>query len=79
MDKLLWTLIGGMLQSKLQSMWINTQGVNFNDMNSIDQFAQSILPGLLKNNPQAKEMIKNNMGTLDEGTKEEVVKIIDNL
>jgi hypothetical protein len=48
-------------------------------MNSINQFAQSILPGLLKNNPQAKEMIKNNMGTLDEGTKEEVVKIIDNL
>ena len=79
MDKLLWTLIGGMLQSKLQSMWINTQGVNFNDMNSINQFAQSILPGLFKNNPQAKEMIKNNMGTLDEGIKEEVVKIIDNL
>ena len=68
-----------MLQNKLQSMGINTQGVNFNDMNSINQFAQSILPGLLKNNPQAKEMIKNNMGTLDEWTKEEVVKIIDNL
>ena len=79
MDKLLWTFLGGMLQNKLQSMGINTQGVNFNDMNSINQFAQSILPGLLKNNPQAKEMIKNNMGTLDEWTKEEVVKIIDNL
>lgn len=68
-----------MLQNKLQSMGINTQWVNFNDMNSINQFAQSILPGLLKNNPQAKEMIKNNMGTLDEGTKEEVVKIIDSI
>lgn len=79
MDKLLWTFLGGMLQNKLQSMGINTQGVNFNDMNSINQFAQSILPGLLKNNPQAKEMIKNNMGTLDEGTKEEVVKIIDSI
>lgn len=79
MDNIVMTLMKGMLQSKLQQLWIPTDWVNFNDMNSINQFAQSILPGLLKNNPQAKEMIKNNIGTLDDATKEEVVKIIDSI
>ena len=58
-------------------MGIDTNGINFNDMNSLNDFAQKILPGLLKGNPQAKEMIKQNMGNLDKETQDEVVKVID--
>lgn len=76
MDKMIGMFLWSMLQNKLQSMWINTQGVNFNDMNSINDFASKILPWMLKNNPQMQEYIKNNV---PQEKKEEVVKIINNL
>lgn len=79
MDNLVFLMMRGMLQSKLQQMGIPTQWVNFNDMNSLNDFAQKILPQLLKDNPQAREMIKNSMGNFDPKQKEEIVKIIDNL
>jgi len=77
MDKLVGMFLGGMLQNKLQQMGIPTQWVNFSDMNSLNDFAQKILPTLLKNNPQAKEMIKQNAQNMDQ--KEEIVKIIDSI
>jgi len=77
MNNILSMFLGGMLQNKLQQMWIPTQWVNFNDMNSLNDFAQKILPTLLKNNPQAKEMIKQNAQTMEQG--EEIVKIIDSI
>jgi hypothetical protein len=78
MDSLVMWMMRGMLQSKLQQMGIPTQWVNFRNFEEVNQFAQQILPQLLKNNPQAKEMIKNNMGDfLSKEQKEEIVKIVD--
>ena len=78
MDNLVMWMMRGMLQSKLQQMGIPTQWVNFRNFEEVNQFAQQILPQLLKNNPQAKEMIKNNMGDfLSQEQKEEIVKIVD--
>lgn len=80
MDNLVFMFMRGMLQSKLQQMWIPTDWVNFRDVNSVNEFAKNLLPQLLKNNPQAKEMIKNNMGDfLSTEQKEEIVKIVDSL
>lgn len=76
MDKMIGMFLWSMLQNKLQQMWINTQGVNFQDMNSINDFASKILPWMLKNNPQMQEYIKNNV---PQEKKEEVVQIINNL
>ena len=76
MDKMIGMFLWSMLQNKLQQMWINTQWVNFQDMNSINDFASKILPWMLKNNPQLQEYIKNNV---PQEKKEEVVKIINNL
>lgn len=78
MDNLVMWMMRGMLQSKLQQMGIPTQWVNFRNFEEVNQFAQQILPQLLKNNPQAKEMIKNNMWDfLSQEQKEEIVKIVD--
>ena len=78
MDSLVMWMMRGMLQSKLQQMGIPTQWVNFRNFEEVNQFAQQILPQLLKNNPQAKEMIKSNMGDfLSQEQKEEIVKIVD--
>lgn len=78
MDSLVMWMMRGMLQSKLQQMGIPTQWVNFRNFEEVNQFAQQILPQLLKNNPQAKQMIKNNMGDfLSKEQKEEIVKIVD--
>lgn len=79
MNNILTSFIWGAIKNKLQSMGISTDGINFNDMNSLNDFAKNILPGLLKDNPQAKEMIKQNMGNLDKETQDEVVKVIDGI
>ena len=75
----LWFIVWWMIKNKLQSMWINTDGVNFNDMNSINQFAQKILPWMIKGNPQMKDFIKQNMGNLNKEQQDEVVKVIDSM
>lgn len=75
----LWFIVWWMIKNKLQSMWINTDGVNFNDMNSINQFAQKILPWMIKGNPQMKDFIKQNIGNLNKEQQDEVVKVIDSM
>lgn len=78
MDNLVFLMMRGMLQSKLQQMGIPTDWVNFRNIDDVNQFAQQLLPKLLKDNPQAKQMIKNNMGDfLSQEQKEEIVKIVD--
>ncbi len=72
MNNLLWMLLQGMLQQK----GIDTTGVNFNDMGSINNFAQKIMSDILKNNPQMKEWIKQNA---PQDKKDEVVQIVDNI
>ena len=34
--------------------------VNFNDMNSLNQFAERIVPMMLKSNPNMKNFVKQN-------------------
>lgn len=80
MDNLVFLMMRGMLQSKLQQMWIPTDWVNFRNVDDVNQFAKTLLPQLLKNNPQAKEMIKSNMWDfLTKEQKEEIVKIVDSI
>lgn len=76
MNNILNSFIWGAIKNRLQSMGIPTDGINFNDMNSINQFAQKIMPDLLKNNPQMKEWIKQNAPSEN---KDEVVQIVDNI
>lgn len=76
MDNIISIFLWSMLQNKLQSMGINTQGVNFNDMNSLNEFAKKIMPDILKNNPQMKEWIKQNAPAEN---KDEVVQVVDNI
>ena len=80
MDNLVFFMMRGMLQSKLQQMGIPTDWVNFRNVDDVNQFAKTLLPQLLKNNPQAKEMIKSNMWDfLTKEQKEEIVKIVDSI
>lgn len=79
MDKIIGTFLWGMLQNKLQQMWIPTQWVNFNDINSINDFAKQILPQMLKSNPQMKDVIKQNISSLDKETQNKVVEVIDSI
>jgi hypothetical protein len=79
MDKILWNFLWQMLQNKLQQMGVNTQWVNFNDMNSINDFASKILPWMIKNNPQMKEIIKQNLWNLDKDKQEEVMNTINSI
>lgn len=76
MDNIISMFLWSMLQNKLQNMGINTQGVNFNDMNSLNEFAKKIMPDILKNNPQMKEWIKQNAPAEN---KDEVVQVVDNI
>ncbi len=76
MNNIISMFLWSMLQNKLQSMGINTQGVNFNDANSLNEFAKKIMPDILKNNPQMKEWIKQNAPAEN---KDEVVQIVDNI
>lgn len=64
------------LQGMLQQKGIDTTGVNFNDANSLNEFAKKIMPDILKNNPQMKDWIKQNA---PQDKKDEVVQIVDNI
>lgn len=79
MNNILNSFIWGAIKNRLQSMGIDTNGVNFNDMNSLNDFAKNILPGLLTSNPQAKEMIKQNAWNFGNEVKDKVVEVIDNI
>ena len=52
--------------------------VNFNDMNSLNQFAERIVPMMLKSNPNMKNFVKQNSSFFG-NRKDEVIDIVDNL
>lgn len=60
-------------------MGIPTDGIDFSNIKSMDDFAKKLIPEIVKSNPQAKELIKQNMGTLDKNTQDKVVEVIDSL
>ena len=69
------------IKNKLIQMWIpenEMQGVNFNDMNSLNQFAEKIVPTMLKNNPNMKNFIKQNKNFFW-NRQDEVIEVVDKL
>lgn len=69
------------IKQKLMNMWIpakDLEWVDFNNMNSINQLAQKIMPNLLRKNPQIAKQIKES-NWLDWKTKENVAEVIDSI
>lgn len=69
------------IKQKLLNMWIpakDLEWVDFNNMNSINQLAQKIMPNLLRKNPQIAKQIKES-NWLDWKTKENVAEVIDSI
>jgi hypothetical protein len=67
------------IKDKLLNMWISPselQNVDFNDLNSLNDFAARIMPWILKSNPQVAKQIKYN-NLLDEITQRQVSNVID--
>jgi len=69
------------LKEKLIKMWVPEKEmawVDFNSMDSLNKFAERIVPMLLKNNPRAKEQIKWS-SWLSWQEKQEVCEVIDSI
>lgn len=54
------------------------EGIDFNNMNSLNQLWAKIMPWLLKRNPQIAKQIKES-NWLDWKTKENVAEVIDSI
>ena len=71
---------GEFLRQKLLQAGISPndlQGIDFNNVNDLNQLAEKIVPTLLKNNPMMKNIIKQNSGMLSPDKQKEVAEIID--
>lgn len=69
------------IKNKLIQMGIpetEMKEVNFNDMNSLNQFAERIVPMMLKSNPNMKNFVKQN-SSFFWNRKDEVIDIVDKL
>ena len=69
------------MKQKLINMGVpakDLEGVDFNDMGSLNQLAAKIMPWLLKKNPQTAKQIKES-NWLDWKTKENVAEVIDSI
>ena len=69
------------LKAKLLKMGVpesEMEGVDFGNMDSLNKFAERIVPKLLQNNPRAKEQIKG-CNWLEGATKQNVTEVIDSL
>ena len=69
----------GSIKAKLLKMGISEkdmEGVDFGNMQSLNQFAERVVPKLIRSNPQAVQQIKNS-GWLDPAKQQEVNNVID--
>lgn len=74
-------LNGESMKQKLLQMGVSEndlQGVNFSDMNSLNQLAEKIVPTMLRNNPNMKNFVKQN-SSFFWNRKDEVVEVVDKL
>ena len=74
-----WLWMIGWMKAKLQKMWISEaemEWVDFTNLQSLNAFAERIVPKLLRNNPRAKEQIKG-CSRLEGQTKQDVDNVID--
>lgn len=76
----IWGLKWEFIKQKLLQMWISPndiQWVDFNNVNDLNQLAEKIVPNLIKQNPNIKNMIKQNASMLWTEKQKEVCEIID--
>ena len=77
----LWSMKGEILKNALLKQWIEPhqlEWVDFNNMEQLNQLAETIVPELIKKNPMMKNLIKQNANLIG-AKKEEVVQTIDKL
>lgn len=72
---------GEILKNALLKQWIEPhqlEWVDFNNIEQLNQLAETIVPTLIKKNPMIANMIKQNANLLW-SKKEEVVQVIDKI
>ena len=75
------TLKGDFLKSRLLAMGVEPhklEGVDFNNMDQLNQLAEQIVPWLIKKNPNIAKLIKQNANLVWD-KKDDVVEVIDKL
>ena len=75
----LGTLKGDFLKSRLIAMGIEPyklEGVDFNNMEQLNQLAEKIMPEIIKNNPNVRNLLRQNSNLVGDKQKE-VVDVID--
>ena len=73
---------GEILKNALLKQWIQAhqlEWVDFNNMEQLNQLAETIVPELIKKNPMVANMIKQNSTMLWAEKQKEVVEVIDKL
>ena len=74
----MWNFSG--MKERLLQLWVpqeKLQNVNFSDINSLNNLAQEIMPGLLANNKDMANKIKSMSSMLGADKQKEVSEIID--
>lgn len=73
---------GELLKNALLKQWIQPhqlEWVDFNNMEQLNQLAETIVPELIKKNPTVANLIKQNSSMLWTEKQKEVVEVIDKL
>lgn len=73
---------GEVLKNALLKQWIQPhqlEWVDFNNMEQLNQLAETIVPELIKKNPMMANLIKQNSTMLWTEKQKEVVEVIDKL
>ena len=73
---------GELLKNALLKQWIQPhqlEWVDFNNMEQLNQLAETIVPELIKKNPMVANLIKQNSTMLWTEKQKEVVEVIDKL
>lgn len=81
-SEFLWNMKGEILKNALLRQWIQPhqlEWVDFNNMEQLNQLAETIVPDLIKKNPTIANMIKQNSTLLWAEKQKEVVDVIDKL
>lgn len=76
------SLKGEVLKNRLLNAWVpphKLEGVDFNNMEQVEQLAEQLVPELIKSNPIIANMIKQNSSMLGAEKQKEIVDVIDNI
>ena len=75
----LWSMKGEILKNALLKQWIEPhqlEWVDFNNMEQLNQLAETIVPELIKKNPMMANIIKQNSTMLWAEKQQEVEEVI---